>query len=76
MVQNDSPVFALFDYYPIRRNLFRLGDYMDHASSQILQFFNHGKSPCHPHDVGEDGQTIPHVSGERGIPPQMPSLPI
>jgi len=67
VVQNDSPVFALFTSYSINQHKDDLGEYMDYASTRMLQLFNDKKSLCHPYDVNENGQTVLHVGDKRVI---------
>jgi len=58
-VRNDSPVFALFDYGTLLQHEYNLGEYMDYASTRMLQHFADGAGS--PYDVNEEGETILHV---------------
>jgi len=60
-VREESPISELFGrppyWYQFPKNL---GDYLDHASSRMLQLFQEGGAS--PYDVDKSGSTILHVS--------------
>jgi hypothetical protein len=60
-VREESPISELFGrppyWYKFPKNL---GDYLDHASSRMLQLFQEGGAS--PYDVDKSGSTILHVS--------------
>ena len=58
-MRDDSPVFALFQPYALHQHNRNLGEYMDYASTRMLQLFADGAGS--PYDVNEDGETILHV---------------
>lgn len=59
-VRNDSPIFELFTGSAIREHEGSFGEYLDYASTRMLQLFSDGCGS--PYDVDWAGRTVLHVS--------------